>query len=333
MWDLAVGGADLLGKEEVTSKFETLNIYPYIKNSYGTSTNAWYVNEKVPFALNYVDKDYQYTHDNDTQGGHGSHVAGIAAANSYIADGKGGYNNALETAKVQGVAPDAQLIIMKVFGKTGGAYDSDYMVAIEDAIVLGCDVINLSLGSDKGFTRNADYQHILDKLAQSDTIVTIAAGNSGTFADQSANGVPYIYADDVDMSVVGQPSTTTNSLSVASADNAGATSYYIKSGDDMIFYEMGSQSDVPMKRLHEIAGDYKYIVIDGLGTEEDLAAVVANEGGKIAENTIAIPTMSIILIIKSKRNADILFIIFAFCKSKIIFSLEFLFWVKTRHLS
>ena len=46
-----------------------------------------------------------------------------------------------------GVAPDAQLITMKVFGKNGGAYDSDYMAAIEDAILLGCDVVNLSLGS------------------------------------------------------------------------------------------------------------------------------------------------------------------------------------------
>ena len=36
---------------------------------------------------------------------------------------------------------------MKVFGINGGAYDSDYMIAIEDAIVLGADTINLSLGS------------------------------------------------------------------------------------------------------------------------------------------------------------------------------------------
>ena len=46
-----------------------------------------------------------------------------------------------------GNAPDAQIIVMKVFGQSGGAYDSDYMAAIEDAIVLGCDAVNLSLGS------------------------------------------------------------------------------------------------------------------------------------------------------------------------------------------
>ena len=48
---------------------------------------------------------------------------------------------------VVGVAPDAQILAMKVFGKNGGAYDSDYMAAIEDAILLGCDTVNLSLGS------------------------------------------------------------------------------------------------------------------------------------------------------------------------------------------
>ena len=38
---------------------------------------------------------------------------------------------------MQGVAPDAQILTMKVFGNYGGAYESDYMAAIEDAIVLG----------------------------------------------------------------------------------------------------------------------------------------------------------------------------------------------------
>ena len=87
---------------------------------------------------------------------------------------------------VTGVAPDAQLITMKVFGKTGGAYDSDYMAAIEDAIVLGCDAVNLSLGSGSpGFNRNSDetYQAILDSLTESGIVATMSAGNSGAWMD------------------------------------------------------------------------------------------------------------------------------------------------------
>ena len=54
---------------------------------------------------------------------------------------------------------------MKVFGKAGGAYDSDYMAAIEDAILLDCDVVNLSLGSgNPGFTTSELYQDVMDKL-------------------------------------------------------------------------------------------------------------------------------------------------------------------------
>ncbi|MBR3953361.1 MAG: S8 family serine peptidase [Oscillospiraceae bacterium] len=281
-----IASLDLLDKAEAAEKLANLNIYPYIEYVAGTANGSYYANEKVPFAINYVDRDFDYTHDNDVQGGHGSHVAGIAAANSYIPDGKGGYANALETAKTQGVAPDAQLIIMKVFGKTGGAYDSDYIVAIEDAILLGCDVVNLSLGGDKGFSRSANYQHILDKLSASDTVVAIAAGNSGYFAgENSATGIPYLYAEDVDFSMVAQPATATDSLSVASVENTGATNYYIKSGEDIIFYDAGTSSDVPTKSLTTLAGNVNYIVSAGIGTKEEIAAIVANEG-TIAENTI-----------------------------------------------
>ena len=78
------------------------------------------------------------THDNDDQGEHGSHVAGIAAANRVHPDRMTAPSPPpWRAVKVQGVAPDAQLVAMKVFGAGGGAYDSDYMAAIEDAIVAG----------------------------------------------------------------------------------------------------------------------------------------------------------------------------------------------------
>ena len=76
---------------------------------------------------------------------------------------------------------------MKVFGARGGAYDSDYMVAIEDAIVMDCDSVNLSLGSAaQGFTYDNVYQDVLNKLAartvNGKTVVTISAGNSSDLA-------------------------------------------------------------------------------------------------------------------------------------------------------
>ena len=74
------------------------------------------------------------THDNDSQGDHGTHVSGIATANTYVwsKDADGDMVAARQANGVVGIAPDAQLLPMKVFGRGGGAYDSDYMAAIED---------------------------------------------------------------------------------------------------------------------------------------------------------------------------------------------------------
>lgn len=46
-----------------------------------------------------------------------------------------------------GVAPDAQLVVMKVFDTNGGASMTDVTAALEDAILLGVDAANLSLGT------------------------------------------------------------------------------------------------------------------------------------------------------------------------------------------
>ena len=57
------------------------------------------------FGYNYIDKDLDITHDHDSAGEHGSHVEGIAAANAFLSNGDGSFSRALETVKVQGVAP------------------------------------------------------------------------------------------------------------------------------------------------------------------------------------------------------------------------------------
>lgn len=162
-----VEGLNLLDQAEIDRVWNQLNISDRAKSS------RVYINSKLPFGYNYVDTNYFVNHDHDSQGGHGSHVAGIAAANDYIKNADGSFSPALDTAKMQGVAPDAQILTMKVFGNYGGAYDSDYMAAIEDAIVLGADAVNLSLGSaNPGATRPSSeaYQAIMDSLTDSGVV-------------------------------------------------------------------------------------------------------------------------------------------------------------------
>ena len=240
-----------------------------------------FVSEKLPFAYNYVDKDYYVTHAEDSQSEHGSHVSGIVGANAYIPEEDGTFSKALDSVKVQGVAPDAQIITMKVFGKSGGAYDSDYMAAIEDAIVLGCDSVNLSLGSGSpGTSRHSseEFQAILDDLTESGVVVSISAGNNGGWVDNAKN-LGYLYADDVSMQTNGSPGSYTNSLCVASVDNDGVTGVFVGVNDVQAIYTESKYSNEPMTTL---AGEKEYIFIDSNGTAEDWAAIGDVLEGKIA---------------------------------------------------
>ena len=226
-----------------------------------------YVSTKIPYAYNYIDNNTTVDHRSDTEGNHGSHVAGIAAANRYIKSGSS-YVEAIDAVKAVGMAPDAQLLIMKVFGSGGGAYDSDYMAAIEDAIVLGADSVNLSLGSgDPGWTYDGTYQDILNSLSSDTnfkTVVTISAGNSSSYTNNLGRD---LYIEDINEHTGGSPGTFINSLGVASADNTGMTGAPLKFNNHNIFYFV-SKDD-----LTSIAGTYDLVYIDALGEAADYQTV------------------------------------------------------------
>lgn len=76
-----VSGLDLLDAEEIAGVLSQLNASKHYEN---LTAKDLYRNLKAPFGFNYVDGSLEITHDNDTEGGHGSHVAGIAAANRYV---------------------------------------------------------------------------------------------------------------------------------------------------------------------------------------------------------------------------------------------------------
>lgn len=285
-----VAGLDLLDQNEIANKLGNLNIQMKYSE---VSENSVYKNAKVPFAFNYIDATpYYVTHDLDSQTDHGSHVAGIAAANRYIKVGDT-FQDAEEYCKVVGNAPDAQLVVMKVFGRMGGAYTSDFMAAIEDAIVLGCDSVNLSLGSTiAGFAdAGNEYQEIMNNLQDPKknpgSVIAIAGGNENNPIDNAANkvflGTGHLYAEDAVMpSNIGSPGSYTNSLTVASVDNKRN----LLNGYFAILDETGANAYLPsyaetiynkMKPLTALdtsakgtGTEYEYVLIDGLGKPEDL---------------------------------------------------------------
>ena len=104
--------------------------------------------------------------------GHGTHVAGIVAANR---------DNGIGVA---GVAPDAELVVAKVADSDGGINIEDANAAIRWVVDHGARVVNLSLG-DLIFVRTATFgSRLSDGIEYAwskGAVPVIASGNSGLF--------------------------------------------------------------------------------------------------------------------------------------------------------
>ncbi|MBI4173670.1 MAG: S8 family serine peptidase [Candidatus Aenigmarchaeota archaeon] len=105
--------------------------------------------------------------------GHGTHVAGLITANS---------------GKARGVAPDAQVLAVRVLDKDGGGFFSDIIAAIYWAADsgYGVDAISMSLGTSrpytyKGFCDNVfpDMTNAVKYARDKNVLVVVAAGNAG----------------------------------------------------------------------------------------------------------------------------------------------------------
>lgn len=274
----SISDYNLLGKTEISSVLGRLNA---TARKSDVTADKLFLSDKVPFAFNYVDKDLEVTHDNDSQGDHGTHVSGISTANVYVPDGTG-YKK--QESGVVGIAPDAQLFVMKVFGRNGGAYPDDYMAAIEDAILLDADAINLSLGSSsagesKEYAAGEQYiNEIFNGLTNTDTVVSISAGNSSYWSENSTYGANL--TGDVNMDTAGSPGSYTNAFTVASANNSGYTGYCVQAGDANVFYADAASTEFCTLDKTGKGTDYEYVFFDGYGEADDYNDV--DVSGKIA---------------------------------------------------
>ena len=119
--------------------------------------------------------------------GHGTHVAGIIAGSGASSTGWG------YIATYKGIAPEANLLDLKVLDGTGQGNDSDVIAAIEQAINLQkqykIGVINLSLGRPvlESFTQDPLCQAVEQAWAAG-IVVVVAAGNDGRDTTDGLNG-------------------------------------------------------------------------------------------------------------------------------------------------
>ena len=233
-----------------------------------TNADEVYVNEKAPFAFDYAHGD---TNAEAVGQSHGVHVAGTVAGNN--------------GDDFQGVAPNAQLMIMKIFADNSGSTGDDIILAgLDDAVKLGADSINMSLGSPAGFTEYGDedeeethgyltYYGVYTRAEEAGVSLMIAAGNETSSTYYNPSGTQLSLAQYPDSAIVASPSTLAAAMSVASVDNAGYYKNHIQLADGSRF-AYNDAADYNTQSYYNIletldGKTLEYVPISGLGEEAD----------------------------------------------------------------
>lgn len=237
----------------------------------GLTASDVYISGKLPYGFDYADKDSDVFPINSH---HGTHVAGIIAG---------------KDDTITGVAPNAQIVTMKIFSDTEQSARASWIIsALEDCVILGVDVINMSIGTSCGFSRETDKEAmsgVYDRVRESGIAMVVAASNSfnSTYASEKNGNLGL--TSNPDSATVGSPSTYDGALSVASIE--GAKTSYLLFGDNIIYFEESTDRVSEEKNfVEELLGDsnetreFEYVVIPGSGIEADYAGLDLT--GKIA---------------------------------------------------
>lgn len=218
---------DMVLSEETNPKItrETLN---------GKNLLGRYYTEKVPYGYNYYDLNHEILDLGPDPSMHGMHVAGTAGANGNTDNGG-----------IKGVAPESQLLAMKVFSNDpiyATTFSDIYLVAIDEAIRLGADVLNMSLGSTSSFYIPESAEDIAITNATNNGIVcSVSAGNSGSMTyGWTATNSGYPVKRNPDIGVVGAPGLNKDTIQVASIENTH------QRANGLTYMKDGTEYNVPM---------------------------------------------------------------------------------------
>lgn len=123
-----------------------------------TGVNRTHPDLKIKKGASFV----SYTTNFEDDNGHGTHVAGIIAAQ----------NNNYGTV---GMVPDAEIYVAKVLNQDGNGLQSNILKGIEWAMQQNVDIINLSVGGSASTTA---FENTLKKAYDQGILIVAAAGNN-----------------------------------------------------------------------------------------------------------------------------------------------------------
>ncbi len=182
-----------------------------------TAADSAYKSAKIPYAYDYVYGDY----DVSGAGNHGTCVAGIAAGNN---------SSQSSTEPLCGVAPQAQLLLMKIATSSDMLQFDAALKAIDDAVTLGATAINMSFGITYA---SKDVETVFNQaLAQARELgiaVCTAAGNSArgyTTAATAKTSKMTVLPQQIDYGSAGVPATVSEVFTIAAADKLASPADY-----------------------------------------------------------------------------------------------------------
>ena len=146
-------------------------------------------NAKIPYVYDYANNKSEF----DISNPHGTQIADVAAGKN-------------------GVAPDAQLFSMKIYDESNQTTDTAILAALQDAITLGADVIDVNVGKSGAFSSEADamMQEVYDAVRSAGISLEAPAGEGETYRAKAENP---------DCGSIHTPAANRAALSVAAAHN------------------------------------------------------------------------------------------------------------------
>lgn len=231
-----------------------------------------YVNEKIPFAYDYGDKDTDLSGDFAS---HGMAMMSIAAGTDTLYSGT--------SAVHSGAAPEAQIFAMKVYSDEIGDVTAEAVsAAINDAVVMGADIIYIAVNEMCGFEEKEQdgYEDALANAWENGVVVVSAAGNVIEYGKGNIYSkyelINYITTDSPDVGTVAYPSSSPKVISVGSIDRYEMISDFltlpngesVPYSDSNFLYEIGGTKKSFAEHLD--GKDIEYVICEGVGKSEEL---------------------------------------------------------------
>lgn len=226
-----------------------------LKIKKGIKASELFRSDKIPFAYNYIQNSINLNPENE-KAAHGQHVSGTVGGNRVRLDNK----------TWRGVAPESQLLMMNVM-ENGSTNGWTYSQAMQDAVLMKADAVNMSLGSEKAVGELTGLSNtIIENAFLGETNFVIAAGNEGEYKGD-------LNIDNPDFGTIDSPGNARNAITVASLENK-------KMRSKPLIFEGRHFNYMDSGEVEIIEGNYEYVDC-GLGLPKDFK-------DKVLDNKIAL---------------------------------------------